>query len=421
MNKKDFFLLGIATFSKLLLGLIILKTLSYYVGAAGVGKLGQFMSALSIATVLAGGGIGSGITSYVSQHREDTNAVNNWVGNAVTIGAVSSLFFCIVAGLFSGQLSNLLFKSANYKNVIALMSAMLFLISAVNLLTALGSAYKRPDIIAGANTTGLIVGGTIVFIASRSYGTAGAMYGLIVAAIIPIIYLIPAMRTIGGLTAASFKPRVDMKIIQRYGKYSIMLLFTICTMPISQMMVRSTIEAHADWSAVGLWQASTRLSDIYLQFILIFMANYYLPRLAEQRDLAGLKRELFKACKIILPFVALCGTAILLGSDILIPVLFSHEFDQAKNLLPWIVLGDLFRTLAYAAGYIAVAKSATLIYIAAEIFQGALFIFLCKVLIPTQGVIGASHAYFYTYAIYAAVAAICTCIYFSRYNADHSH
>jgi O-antigen/teichoic acid export membrane protein len=420
MNKKDFFLLGVATFSKLLLGLIILKTLSYYVGTAGVGKLGQFMSALSIATVLAGGGIGAGITSYVSQHREDAEAVKKWVGNAVTIGAVSSLFFCIVAGLFSEQLSNLLFKSANYKNVIALMSGMLFLISAVNLLTALGSAYKRPDIIAGANTTGLIVGGVIVFIACRSFGTSGAMYGLIAAAVIPIVYLIPAMRTIVGLTPTSFKPRVDMEIIRCYGKYSIMLLFTICTMPISQMMVRSTIEAHADWSAVGLWQASTRLSDIYLQFILIFMANYYLPRLAEKSDLAGIKLELFKACKIIMPFVALCGIAVLLGSNILIPLLFSHEFDQAKNLLPWIVLGDLFRTLAYAAGYIAVAKGATLIYVAAEVFQGALFISLCKALIPTQGVIGASHAYCYTYVIYAAVAAICTGIYFSRQSTAFS-
>ena len=54
-------LFAASTVSKLVAGLLIVKIVAIYLGASGLGQLGQFMSLMSMITLLAGGGIGTGI------------------------------------------------------------------------------------------------------------------------------------------------------------------------------------------------------------------------------------------------------------------------------------------------------------------------------------------------------------------------
>ena len=50
-----------STASKLIAGLAIVKIIAITLGADGLGRLGQFMSLISMVTILAGGGIASGV------------------------------------------------------------------------------------------------------------------------------------------------------------------------------------------------------------------------------------------------------------------------------------------------------------------------------------------------------------------------
>ncbi|POM11183.1 hypothetical protein [Pseudomonas orientalis] len=50
------FFTSAAQASKILVGFCILKLIALYLGADGLGKLGHFMSLVSIAVLLAGGG-----------------------------------------------------------------------------------------------------------------------------------------------------------------------------------------------------------------------------------------------------------------------------------------------------------------------------------------------------------------------------
>jgi len=60
-----------------------------------------------------------------------------------------------------------------------------------------------------------------------------------------------------------------------------MLITTVICMPLVQMLLRNDLVEVSNWDVAGYWQAAIRLSDAYLLFINMVLANYYMPRLSE--------------------------------------------------------------------------------------------------------------------------------------------
>ena len=59
------------TAARLVAGLVLAKLVASAAGPDGIGRLGQFMSLMSLLTVLAGGGISAAIVKYVAEYRAD--------------------------------------------------------------------------------------------------------------------------------------------------------------------------------------------------------------------------------------------------------------------------------------------------------------------------------------------------------------
>jgi hypothetical protein len=74
-----------------------------------------------------------------------------------------------------------------------------------------------------------------------------------------------------------------------------------------------------------------------------------------------------------------------------------------QELLAPELVGDVLRALAYVAGYVAVAKASTKLYVAAEFFQSGMLLVLAHFLIPQFGSRGVPYAYCLTYAVYFAI------------------
>ena len=86
---------------KIVLGAIGVKVICYYIGTTGFGKLGQFMSLMSVIAITAGGGISNGIISKVSQYKDDSKKLNNIISAGFWIGIIFSLVIGIVLFFFS--------------------------------------------------------------------------------------------------------------------------------------------------------------------------------------------------------------------------------------------------------------------------------------------------------------------------------
>lgn len=399
-------LFAASTLSKLLAGLVVVKIIAVYIGADGLGRLGQFMSLMSMITILAGGGISTGIVKFVAQYKDDPKQLRAYIGVASLIAIGSSAILGSVLLVLATYLSNWLFGTTNYADVIRLLAAAQFAIACTNLLMGLVNGHKRVHAFAIINGLGVIVGASGVAIGCIFWGIRGAMYGLIWMPVANILFLVPWYFFGLRFKLGELLPLWDRLKTGQFLQFSLMLLVSVFTMQMAQIVMRHIIEENNSWVQVGYWQAVSKISDAYLQFITVVLASYYLPRLAELRRRSEIAKEVWSVYKIAMPVLVLLSLSVFLARDHIILLLFSQEFLPMKDFFPWQLMGDAFKIAAYIGGYVAVARASTKIYIGAEIFQSSTLVILCYFFVNKYGAVGASYAYCTTYIVYFIVVQI---------------
>lgn len=393
-------LFGASTFSKLLAGLVIVKIIAVYLGAAGLGQLGQFMSLMSMITILAGGGITTGIIKYVAEFKNNDEKLIEYLGTASLVTIAASILISIALFLTAPLISEWLFDTQAYASVIRVLAIAQFAIALNNLLMGLVNGYKRVGAFAAINAVSVVIGTVGVVVGCALYGIKGAMYGLIWLPACTVFLLVPWYRFGLRFDWRYLLPKWNPRKFRKLMGFSLMMLVTVLTMQMSQIIIRQIIETRSGWVGVGYWQAVTKISDAYLQFITVVLANYYLPRLAELRLRSEIRKEVNLAYKYAMPILMIMSASVYFFRDWLILLIFSPDFLPMREFFTWQLAGDGFKIAAYIGGYVAIARAKTSIYIAAEIYQAGMLIFLCNFFVDRYGAVGATYAYFINYSMY---------------------
>ena len=407
-------LFAASTLSKLLAGLIVVKIIAVYIGADGLGRLGQFMSLMSMITILAGGGISTGIVKFVAQYREEQKQLRAYIGVASLVAVVASVVLGTILLGLAAPISQWLFGTADYAAVIRVLAAAQFALACTNLLMGLVNGHKRVHAFAVINGLGVVIGAGGVAVGCIYWGIRGAMYGLIWMPVANILFLVPWYFWGLRFKLRDLLPLWDRAKTGQFLQFSLMLLVSVFTMQMAQIVMRHIIEANNSWVQVGYWQAVSKISDAYLQFITVVLASYYLPRLAELRHRHEISKEVWSVYKIAMPVLAVLSLTIFLARDFIILLLFSPEFLPMKGFFPWQLMGDAFKVAAYIGAYVAVARASTKIYIGAEIFQAGTLVLLCYFFVGKYGAVGASYAYCDTYILYFIVVQVALRLYLRK-------
>ncbi|QDG71787.1 oligosaccharide flippase family protein [Janthinobacterium tructae] len=164
---------------KLIAGLRIVKIVAIYLGTEGLGQLGQFMSLMSMITILAGGGINTGIIKYVAEFNKEEVQLNGYLRAASMITLVFYLMLFLGLLVGASEISRWLFNTDNYATVVRVLVAAQFTIALTNLLMGILNGHQRVKAFAIINSTSVLVGATGVVVGWALYGMRGAMYGLI--------------------------------------------------------------------------------------------------------------------------------------------------------------------------------------------------------------------------------------------------
>lgn len=407
-------LFAASTLSKLVAGLLIIKIVAIYLGAQGLGQLGQFMSLMSMITILAGGGINTGIIKYVAEFEKDERQLNGYLRAASMITLVVSILLGFALLIAAPKISLWLFNTKEYAAVIRVLAVCQFAIAFTNLLMGVLNGHKRVHAFAIINAASVVIGATGVAVGCALYGMKGAMYGLIWMPSCTILLLLPWYRLGLKFSWRRLLPQWDRQKIKQFAGFSMMIAVTVLTMQMSQIVIRYIIAGHNSWVEVGYWQAVSKISDSYLLFITVVLSNYYLPRLSALRSRLDIRKEVTTAYKIAMPVLLLMSITIFILRDWIILLLFSPEFIAMKSYFTWQLAGDAFKVAAYISGYIAVAKANSRLYIAAELFQSSLLVLLCYFFVNAYGAIGATYAYFTAYLIYFTITFLILRYYFSQ-------
>lgn len=400
------FLNAIAVAVRMLAMLGLNKLLAIYVGPAGYAAIGQFQNAITMITSFASGAINTGVTKYTAEYHADADAQQRVWRTAGTISISCALLASLLIAVFHRQLATTVLKDPQQSGVFLWLAATLILFVLNALLMAILNGKKEVPLYITANIATSIVTLLATWGLARVWGLYGALVALSInQSIVFFVTLSLCLRTNWFQVSLLFG-RMDMLLARKLASYALMATVTAVAMPLSQLLIRNHLVNEFGWDNAGLWQAVTKVSDIYLMLITTTLTVYYLPRLSEIDQREQLHKEIAKVYRFILPITILGAITVYLLRNWLITLLFTENFAPMLDLLAWQLAGDVIKIGSWVLGFVMLARAMTKAYIATEIFFNASLVLITYALTPYLGLKATVIAFFINYLLYWLTIAV---------------
>lgn len=392
---------SLSTFAKIISYLFIVKIIALYTGPEGLGKMGQFMSLMTIVGVCAGGGISNGIIRYVAEYQKtNPDKIKTILNSGFFITLSSSFVFFIICFSFSKDISILLFDNTEYTSVIVILSIAQLCIAINNFLFSIINGYKDVKVLVFSNCVAAIISVIISYLLIKSFDLYGVLLSLIFSQGCLVFITLFFIRNKDWLKQDFFKPIFDIGSVKNLMSYSLMAISTAILTPISHILIRDHIVKVSSWADAGYWQAITRISDVYLLFITMAMTVYYLPKLSEISDKDKIKKEIISTYKILFPAVCLLSLSIFFLKDIIIYILYGENFYAIRDLFFVQLLGDVVKISSWVISFLMLAKKKTKLFLSTELFFSSTYVLLTIFLVNKFSLIGAMYSFLINSSFY---------------------
>lgn len=393
-----------AHLSKLLVGFLLLKLVSFYLGAEGLGRLGHFMSLLTILSILAGGGILNGIIKYVAEYRNHPFKLVCFVSAAVSYSLIFSIVLFGLGVIFSQPIAEIIFGDTKfYPYIIALALAQVGF-AFTNLMIGVGNGLGQNHIYAKIQIIGSLLALPLCWALVANWRLEGAILGLICSLLVAVF---PALfyafkAKLSRLVKVSVRPDENFK---KLFHFTLMLLASAIAFPVVEILIRQHLIVTSGYQEAGVWQAATRLSSAYTGLFSVFLAYWFMPIVSAEESWLRIRKKAMCVMPVVM-FVFFCGALVLyFWRDFFIVLLLSSDFIRLEGIIHYQLVGDFFKISAYVLGFIAVAKGATKLYIGAEFLQSLMFLLFAMCLEELySGAEGVMIAYSVTYFFYFSVS-----------------
>ncbi|MBL0666734.1 MULTISPECIES: oligosaccharide flippase family protein [Aeromonas] len=393
-----------AHLSKLLMGFFILKLIAYKMGVDGLGRIGNFMSLLTVCGILAGGGIINGVIKYTSEYRGDVKRLTLFVSSAIRYSLISSVIMLLIFIIFSETISKFIFGSGELYIYIVVLSISQVILALLNINLGVFNGIGKNVLYAKSQIIGSIIGIPICWLLINNMGFSGVIISLILSVLTPII---PAVyySSKHGLYSLININLYDPKFTRNLSKFTLMLLVSVVSFPLTEIVIRQYIihSINDGYHEVGLWQGALRLSAAYTSLISVVLAYWFMPIISQEENWYIIKRKVFGGM-LITAFGVFLGLGVLyLFRGFFISTLLSKDFLKLCDILIYQLVGDFFKITASVFGFVAVAKAASRIYIFAELFQCSLILLVLYAKVYLSGAIDAENvmfSYALSYCIY---------------------
>lgn len=391
---------GLGTFVKMFSGVVSVKVVASIVGPSGMALLGQLINFTTIIQSLAGGGITTGVTRYISEHSADKYKSALYIGTALRITLILSFFTGLILISFGRIFSQWLLNTSDYAIIFQVFGGSIILYALNALLMAILNGFKEFRFFIQINMAGSLISLLFSVVLALTWGLKGAMLSVVTYQSIVFIVAVYMLLRSGWpqFTLLSFV--YNGSVALHLFRYSLMALASALIVPLSQLLVRGYIVDHISAADAGMWEGINRISGMYLQIVITSLGVYYLPRLAELKTDEEFSREVKSVFQVMIPFLLLAAFTIYVFRSTIISLLFSKAFIPMESLFPFQLIGDIFKMSGWILGYMMVAKAMVRTYIITELINYSLFVCLSYILVNKIGVNGAVIAYATGHVIY---------------------
>lgn len=395
---------GLLTLLRMAVGFVIAKVVAVYTGPTGMAMLGQVQSMVGSLNGVVNAPVGSGIVRYTAeQHANGFDACSPWWRASLEWVLLISLIAIPFALLQAEHIALWLLHDQKLAWVVIAAVCVLPFTAIGTLFTSVinGQQHYRRYVVLGMVST-LVSSGFMLAMIVRANIQGALLAATVQSGLIGIVMLLANLRQ------PWFKLRywwgsTDSSARKAIGGYMLMAITSALTVPISLILVRNILIDQVGWDGAGQWQAVWKISEVYLAVITMALGTYYLPKLSSLVGVDAIVSEIHKTAKVIIPIVALLALGIYLLRDVAIWLLFTKEFNSARDLFAIQLCGDVVKIASWLYAYPMLSRGATKWFITTEIFFSVTFVCSSYFFINQLGVQGANVAYLANYMAYFLV------------------
>ncbi|ELY4080195.1 O-antigen translocase, partial [Cronobacter sakazakii] len=392
---------ALLTFFKMLSGFAIAKVVAIYTGPTGMAMLGQVQSVIAGLNGVVTAPVGNGVVRYTAEkHTEGYKRCSGWW--QASLQWAFSIFLLVLGTvlLFSKPISQFLFNTIDYYWVV-LLGCLVLPLSIIN--TAFVSVingqkhYKKYVSLGFISVT---ISTVLMVMMIYFYHIKGAFVAASLNTSIAGLVVFFACIKEPWFKVKLWLGRSSSSYRKEIGGYVVMAVTSAITTPIALILIRNILISEVGWSATGQWQAVWKISEVYLAIITMALSTYYLPQLASLKSGVEVRWEINKTARVILPVVIILALLVYLLRDVAIFLLFTSDFQPARDLFSVQLVGDVIKILAWLYAFPMLARGATRWFVFSEIFFSTTFVLISWIMISHLGVNGANWGYLLNYILY---------------------
>lgn len=397
---------GGAQIINIVIGIVRNKLVAILLGTVGMGLISIYQSTLDLMKSMASLGID---TTGV---REISAASNNKQEFIFTISTIHRWAFilasaaCATCIVLSSSISIWAFDTSNYSSQIAWLSISLFF----NILAA-----GELVILQGMRQIGYMIKSGLLWNISALILLSPLYYIWRIDAIIPVFIIISIITYLStlyyrektGISVIS----IPLKQLLRKGKFILRIGFFIVLAAIQTQItlfvVRSMVINKIGLDQLGLLQAAWTITNVYLTLILKSMGADFYPRLsAISFNNSKIRKLINEQVYIILITSLPVIIFLLLGSKLLLSILYSSNFETAYTLLNWRTIGIFFKVISWALSFVFLARGKGLLFFISDTLYSIIYLMCIYFLFPYYSLDSVGIAYMIAYISYLLIVYI---------------
>lgn len=391
---------GLLTLLRMAMGFMIAKVVAIYTGPTGMAMLGQVQSMVTSLNGIINAPVGNGIVRYTAekQGKGFEDCAPWWRASLQWVLIISAI--TIPTGLLlADHIAVWLFQDTTLAWIVMVTVAVLPLSAIGTLCNSVINGQQQYRRYVSLGMVSVLISGTVMLTMIVQANIKGALLAMAVqAALIGVIMLAANLRQ------PWFKLRywwgtTDREARKAIGGYMLMAITTALTVPTSLILVRNILIDQVGWEAAGQWQAVWKISEVYLGVITMALGTYYLPRLSSLVGVDAIVSEIHKTARIVLPIVAILALSVYLLRDVAIWLLFTKEFNAARDLFAVQLCGDVIKIASWLYAYPMLSRGAMKWFIGTEVVFSLSFVVLTYVFVSYVGIKGVTIAYLVNYFI----------------------
>lgn len=391
---------AVAVGTKVACSIVLNKVLAVYVGPAGYAAIGQFQNAVSIVVNVAGGLLAPGVIKTTAEHFDDTARQHAVWRTAVRFSLGASLSMAVCLLLLGPRLAQWLLQRTDLSSVFTWLALTLPAMAFNNLLLAIVNGKKEMGLYVAVNIVGNLVSLLLTGLLAYALGLYGALVAFTINPAIVLLSSAAILARRDWFRVGHLWGRMSRPALRELAGFGVMGLTSALIVPATFIVIREHVTARLGMTATGYWQASWKISEVYLMLVTSTLSVYYLPRLAEIRHAQELKSEITKVYRFVLPVIVVAAAAIFAARDLIIQLLFTPEFLPMRELFAWQLTGDVIKIGSWVLGYIMLGRAMVRFFVLTEIAFAASFIALSWIFVEMLGIVGVAMAYALNYSLH---------------------